>query len=212
MTTHVKICGLVDAAGVNAAAAAGAQFAGFVYYLKSPRHISLEGAKELKKLLPEHVESVSVLVDPEDVFLSQVQSIFAPDFVQLHGSESPVRLSEIKQKFPEIKIIKAVKVASSEDIENAKEFYDVADMLLFDAAPPKDATLPGGNGVSFDWKILRGFSCPLPWFLSGGLTPENVRESIAQSGAKMVDVSSGVEISAGKKSPELIDAFIAATR
>lgn len=207
MGITVKICGLNDEAAVRAAVSAGVDFAGFVYYPNSPRHIPLKRAAELKSSLPLHIKSVCVLVDPDDVLLAEVQFTLAPDYVQLHGKESQQRLREIRKKIPDMKIIKAISVKSGDDIASAGTFFDVADMLMFDAKPPANM-LPGGNALSFDWALLSGRSFKLPWFLSGGLNPENVAEAIRISGATMVDVSSGVERERGVKDAGLIAAFI----
>jgi phosphoribosylanthranilate isomerase len=147
--------------------------------------------------LPEHVGSVSVLVDPYDDFLSQVQSIFAPDFVQLHGSETPMRVQAIKKKFPKIKIIKAFRIKEAKDLEHVKNFEDVADLFLLDGAKP-------GSGKSFKWEMLKNFSTKKNWFLSGGLNTNYLDEALKISGAKMIDISSGIEKYPGQKSPELI--------
>ena len=211
MSAVVKICGLSNETGVRAVSQAGAEYAGFVYFERSPRHVTPMRAAVLKKGLSPQIKTVSVLVDPDDGVMREIKSIFAPDFLQLHGSESPQRVAEIKKIFS-IKVIKAVKVSSAADIAAASAFYDVADMLMFDATPPKDALLPGGNGAAFDWSLLAGKTFPLPWFLSGGLDARNVRSAIRQSGATMVDVSSGVESSPGVKDPERIAQFVKAAK
>lgn len=211
MSVKVKICGLNDEAAVRAAVSAGADFAGFVFYPDSPRHVPLTRAAELKALLPASVKSVSVLVDPDDALLAEVQSTLVPDYVQLHGKESQQRLREIRKKIPDMKIIKAISVKSGDDIASAGTFFDVADMLMFDAKPPANM-LPGGNALSFDWALLSGRSFKLPWFLSGGLNPENVVDAIRISGATMVDVSSGVERERGVKDAGLIEAFVKAAK
>ncbi|MDE3015308.1 MAG: phosphoribosylanthranilate isomerase [Pseudomonadota bacterium] len=228
MNVKVKICGLNDEAAVQAAIKAGADFAGFVFYPGSPRHIALKRAAELNALLPPRIKSASVLVDPDDALLAEVRSILKPDYVQLHGNETPRRLREIKKTFPNIKIIKAISVHGGDDVAQAGMFYDCADMLMFDAASfpaersdalescrPReggDPVLPGGNGLAFDWVLLARRELPLPWFLSGGLTPENVADAIRISGAGMIDVSSGVERERGVKDASLIEAFIKAAK
>ena len=213
MTTAIKICGLTDAQAVQSIIAAKAEYAGFVYFPASPRHVELARAKELKSLLPSTIQSVSVLVDPTEELLAQVQSILQPDYIQLHGKETPQRLRDIRTQFPNIKLIKTIRVRSSDDVASAMAFADFADMLMFDAKPPElPGMLPGGNGLSFDWALLRDREFPLPWFLSGGLNVENVAEAIRQTGAKFVDVSSGVERAPGVKDPALIEAFLKAAR
>lgn len=210
MPVAVKICGLTDEGAIRAAISAGANYAGFVFYPASFRHLESGRAAELKKLLPPAIKSVSVLVDPDDALLEQVKSVLAPDYLQLHGSETPERLREIKKRFG-IAIIKGIPVHSADDITAAMRFADCADMLLFDAKAPM-SSLPGGTGTSFDWNFLNGKTFLLPWFLSGGLNVENVAEAIRVSGAKMVDVSSGVERAPGVKDEGLIEAFVKAAK
>ena len=207
----VKICGLSTPESVAAAARAGADLVGFVTFPKSPRHIEPAHAAALKAHIPHGIPVVSVLVDPDDALLREISETLRPDYIQLHGSETAERLREIKQLFG-FKIIKAVKVATRADIEAASRYYNVADMLMFDATPPKGAALPGGNGIAFDWELLKGKSFPLPWFLSGGLSAENVASALRMSGAQMVDVSSGVEVSAGVKDEQKIESFIKAAK
>jgi len=207
---QVKICGLADEHAVEAVIAAGADYAGFVYFPASPRHITFERAAELKSLLPSSVHSVSVIVDPNDALLTQVKTVLKPDYVQLHGKETPERVQAIKKIFPGIKIIKAISVRSGDDIAQAVS-YEAADMLMFDAKPPTNM-LPGGNALSFDWALLKGRQFSKPWFLSGGLNANNVAEAIRISGTKMADVSSGVESAPGVKDAVLIEAFVKAAR
>lgn len=204
MHCHVKICGLSEEITLRAAIDAGADMIGFVHFPKSPRHVTLERAAELKKRVPAHVKTVVVTVNPDDRLVDDIVSIVHPDYIQLHGNESAIRVAEIQAK---IKVIKAVPVERPSDITEM-----ACDMLMFDAKPPKGAELPGGNGISFDWKMLKGFKTERPWILSGGLTPENVTEAIRLSGAKIVDVSSGVEREPGVKDPAKIEAFIKAAR
>jgi phosphoribosylanthranilate isomerase len=210
MTTKIKICGLTSKDAVSATVAAKADYAGFVFYPPSPRHITLSNAAELKALLPASIQSVSVLVDPDDILLHDVASLLKPAAVQLHGKETPERVRDIKTKFSDIKIIKALSVQTGDDIARAHA-YEAADMLLFDARPPKDG-LPGGNGLTFDWTLLKHRDFGKPWFLSGGLNADNVADAIRQSGAKMIDVSSGIESAPGVKDSELIHSFVKAAR
>jgi phosphoribosylanthranilate isomerase len=209
MPAAVKICGLTSKEAVQAVIAAGADYAGFVFFPASPRHLTLTRAAELKLLLPAQIKAVSVLVDPDDALLEQVLSILKPDYLQLHGKETPERLQQIKQAFPEAKIIKGIPVKSADDIATAMRYADVADMLMFDARP---AELPGGTGHSFDWNLLKNREFPLRWFLAGGLNAENVAEAIRLTGARAVDVSSSVERAPGVKDPALIDAFVKAAK
>jgi phosphoribosylanthranilate isomerase len=216
MACAVKICGLKDEANLRAAVAAGAHYVGFVHYQKSPRHISLEHATALKKLLPNNVECVLVVVNPDDALLQAAAYSITPDYIQLHGSETVARVAEIRAQYPKQKLIKALGISTRQDLASAKDFEPLVEMLLFDAKPlllplPEgEGILPGGNGIAFDWKILQGFQSPTPWLLSGGLTAENVADAIRQSSAMMVDVSSGVESSAGVKEAGKIKAFIEA--
>lgn len=208
MPASIKICGLTDAASVQAAAQAGAAYAGFVHFPASPRHVALEKAAALQALLPAAMRSVCVLVDPDDTLLEQVASRLSPHYIQLHGDEPPERLRAIRERFPKTGIIKALKVRASDDVAQAMRYTAHADMLLFDAKPPQLAgMLPGGNGLAFDWALLANREFPLPWLLSGGLNAENVGAALRQTGARMVDVSSGVESSPGVKDAALIHAF-----
>jgi phosphoribosylanthranilate isomerase len=209
MNISIKICGLTDEVSLKAVIEAKADYAGFVYFPASPRHITFENAASLKAQLPSSIKSVSVLVDPDDALLAQVFSVFKPDYVQLHGKESPARLLEIRKAHPTAKLIKALKIRTSDDVAQAASFKDSADMLLFDAkAPELPGMLPGGNGLSFDWALLKNREFPLPWMLSGGLNIENVADAVRGSGARMLDISSGVERAPGVKDPALIKAFI----
>lgn len=209
----IKICGLTDEAAIKAVIAASADYAGFVYYPASPRHLTLERAAPLKALLPASVRLVSIVADAEDALLEQIAATLRPDCFQLHGKETPERVQAIKRIFPGIAIIKAIPVRTSDDIAAAMHYADSADMLLFDAkAPEFPGALPGGNGLSFDWALLQGREFSRPWFLSGGLNAENVGEAVRQSGAEMIDVSSSVERAPGVKDAALIKNFIKAAR
>lgn len=212
MTIAVKICGLSDEISVRAVIESGADFVGFVHYPKSPRHVSVERAAQLKMLLPDNIKSVMVVVNPDDKLLSDIAGIMKPDFLQLHGNEMPERLTEIRKKFPKIKMIKAISMCNLDDIKIAENYYDIAEFLLFDAKPTNDKMMHGGNGIAFDWNILAEKQIALPWFLSGGLNSENIAQAIKISGAKMVDVSSGVESSPGVKDVGLIKNFVKVVR
>jgi phosphoribosylanthranilate isomerase len=212
MTVSVKICGLTTEDAVRAVISAKADYAGFVYFPASPRHLSLRAAVKLKSLLTPQIKSISVLVDPDDNLLTQVHDILKPDFLQLHGRETPERVQAIKTKFP-YKIIKSILVETADDIAGAMRYSRVADMLLFDARPQEfPGMLPGGNGLSFEWNLLKDRQFPLPWMLSGGLNADNIREAIHSSGAQAVDVSSSVESAPGIKNPALIKSFVEAAR
>ena len=210
--THVKICGLRDAASIMAAVQSGADYIGFVFYPPSPRHLSIAEAAALRAHIPSHVKLVAVTVSPDDALIKGLVEQVKPDLLQLHGDESAERFSEIRTRWPALGIIQSISVSNAADIEKARTPHALADMLLFDAKPPAGAQLPGGNGVAFDWRLLAGKTFPRPWLLSGGLTPANVAQAVRESGARMVDVSSGVESTPGVKDAALIDAFIKAVR
>ena len=210
MTVAAKICGLSEPQSLRAAVAGGARYVGFVFYPRSPRAIAPPMAAELARLLPTGVRSVGLFVDPDDEFLEHVTGQVPLDLIQLHGSETPRRIAEIKARYA-LPVMKAVKIGGPEDLTVALEAAEVADRLLFDAKPPaKVSALPGGNGIAFDWTILAGRSWPRPWMLSGGLTVENVAEAVRVTGATEVDVSSGVEDRPGHKDPALVRAFLSA--
>jgi phosphoribosylanthranilate isomerase len=210
MPTEVKICGLSDEEGVDAALAAGADLVGFNFFPPSPRFVSPARAGELAARGRGKARIVAVTVDADDAFLEEIVGAIDPDFLQLHGKESPERLAAIHARTGRA-VMKAIGIAERADLAAAVR-YAAAEKLLLDTKPPKNATRPGGNAMAFDWSILEGFSLPRPWFLAGGLNPENVAEALAVSGAPAVDVSSGVERAPGKKEPALIHAFVAAVR
>lgn len=214
MPATIKICGLTNEAAIKSVIANKADYAGFVYFPASPRHLPLERAAALKALLlPASIPAVSVLVDPDNALLEQVQSVLAPAYIQLHGKETPERVKAIRAALPKMKIIKAISVRSGDDIARAAAYTNLIDMLMFDAKPPElPDILPGGNGLAFDWALLKGRQFSKPWFLSGGLNPSNIADAIAATGALMVDVSSGVERAPGVKDPALIEAFVKAAR
>jgi len=205
-----KICGLSTPETVAAAIVGGARFVGFVFFPPSPRNLSPAQAGQLIRTVPAGVTRVGVFVDPDDDLLKRVLAAAPLDIVQLHGDETPERVSQIKQRFGK-KTMKAIKVAGDGDLAAAPRYYKVADWLMFDARPPKTATRPGGNALAFDWELLSVRRWPLPWMLSGGLTPANVADAVRVSRATAVDVSSGVESAPGAKDVAKIRAFLAAT-
>ena len=211
MAIAVKICGITTPDAANAAVAAGAAYGGLVFHPKSPRNMDIERAATLAGLMRGKLKLVTLLADPSDEQLAAVTGQIAPDFLQLHGGESARRVAYVRAKF-NTPIIKAVAVAEAADLAVAAEYENVADLLMFDARAPKGAERPGGHGAAFDWQILAGRRFGKPWFLAGGLDPENVARAIELSGAKMVDVSSGVESAPGIKDPARIQSFITATR
>lgn len=206
-----KICGLNDEPGLRAALAGGARFVGFVFFAKSPRNVAPEQAAQLAAMARGKADIVAVTVNADDALLARLAETLKPDFIQAHGSESPARLAEIK-RFAAKGAIKALPIARPEDFAAVDPFASVADMFLFDAKPPPGADLPGGNGAAFDWSLMKERRFSRPWLLSGGLTPENVAEAIALSGAGLVDVSSGVETRPGLKDPARVAAFLAAAK
>ena len=210
MSVEAKICGLSTPDTLDAAIEAGAGFVGFVTFPRSPRHIeSLDLLKSLGERVPRTVVRVGLFVDPDDALIDARLATGAIDMLQLHGAETPERLAALKARTGK-QVMKAIKVASPTDVERGIAAYaGVADRLMFDAA---DGTLPGGNAKAFDWTFLSGRTVPLPWFLAGGLNPGNVAEAVRVTGARAVDVSSGVEATRGVKSAELIRAFLGAVR
>ena len=206
----VKICGLSTPATLEAAIRAGVDMAGFVFYPKSPRHLSLAAARELQALVAGRTKKVALTVDAGDDALEEIVIALAPDFLQLHGSETPARVAAVKARFG-LPVIKAVGVATEDDVKAAMA-YAAADMLLFDAKPAEGAVLPGGNGLPFDWRLMQKIALDKPWLLSGGLAPENVAQALQLTRAPGVDVSSGVESAKGIKDPARIAAFVAAAR
>ncbi len=210
MTIKTKICGLKDRANLDVAIQAGADFVGFVFFPKSPRNVELNQAADLVSYTGTRAQSVALVVNASNEDLEKINNEVNPDWFQLHGSETPERASEIKAlvKKP---VLKALGIASQADIENAKNYQNCVDFLLFDAKPVADGkSLPGGNGITFDWTLLKNVEKHIHFMLSGGLNPENVRSAIELTGAGAVDVSSGVEKSPGEKDPQLIRNFIAA--
>lgn len=209
MKTNVKICGLSTKETVEAALDAGATHIGFVFFPKSPRSIDAKTAGELAKVIGNRAIKVGVFVNPDDATLGEVLKEADLDYLQLHGNETIERVQYIKKRF-DIKVIKAISVASISDIARAREYEKIVDMLLFDAKPPTDLkdALPGGNGIEFDWQLIAGKNWQVPWLLSGGLNATNVREAIKISGALLVDISSGVEDAPGNKNIEKINAFM----
>jgi phosphoribosylanthranilate isomerase len=211
MAPLVKICGLSTSSSLEAALAAGVDMVGFVFFPKSPRHVSLGQARELGRQARGRAKIVALTVDSGDNALAEIIDALTPDLLQLHGKESPARVTEIAKIFG-VGTMKAIGVAVSGDLAAAKNYAGVADMLLFDAKPGKDAKLPGGNGLPFDWRLLAGRADESPYLLSGGLDVANVAEAIALSGAPGVDVSSGVESAPGVKDNDKIAAFVARAR
>ena len=211
MTPTVKICGLSTPATLDAAIEAGADMVGFVFFPKSPRHIDWATARALGRQARGRAKIAALSVDADDETLKRIVETLAPDLMQLHGNETPARVKQISE-FCARPTMKAIGVAARADLALAEPYENVANFMLVDAKPPKDAALPGGNGRPFDWRLAREFRFPGPWLLSGGLDPGNVAEAIALSHARGVDVSSGVESAPGVKDEARIRAFVAAAR
>ncbi len=211
MSPRVKICGVSTVDVLEAAVSEGASDVGLVFFPRSPRNVSAEEAAALSAAAPAEITVVGLFVDPPDDTLESVLSVARLDLLQLHGSESPERVAEIRRRTGK-PAMKAIKVAGPDDIEAARRYDGIADRLLFDAKAPstEGRYMPGGNALTFDWRMLAGLDWPCPWMLSGGLTPETVAEAIRTSGAPGVDVSSGVESAPGVKDTSLIAAFIRA--
>jgi phosphoribosylanthranilate isomerase len=211
MTPVVKICGLSTALTLDAALDAGADMVGFVFFPKSPRHVDWTTARSLGLEARGRAKIVALSVDADDETLERIVDVLSPDLMQLHGGETPARVKRIGELCAR-PTMKAIGVAERADLATAEAYEGVADYLLIDAKPPKDAALPGGNGRPFDWSLTRDFRPPAPWLLSGGLDPDTVAAAITLSGARGVDVSSGVERAPGVKDPAKIRAFLAAAR
>ncbi len=208
---RVKICGLRTEADVAAAAAAGAAYAGFVFFPKSPRHLEVAAARELALAAPVGLAKVALVVDATDAALDAIVEAVPLDMLQLHGHETPDRVAVVRARYG-LPVMKAVGVADEGDLAALFDYSTVADQLLIDAKPPKGAALPGGNGLAFDWRLVAQRRWLRPWMLAGGLTPANVAEAIRLTNARQVDVSSGVESAAGVKDHAKMAAFVAAAR
>lgn len=203
---NVKLCGLTRPEDIAAAVDAGARYIGFNFFEKSPRYVTPEQAAELAVLLPEGICKVALVVDADDAFLEALLAVMPADMLQLHGKETPERVTEIKARYG-LPVMKVVGIADAEDLIALDAFERVADQILVDTKPPKGADLPGGNGLAFDWGLIAGRRWPVPWMLAGGLTPDNVAEAIRLTGVNQVDVSSGIETAPGVKDADLIAAF-----
>jgi phosphoribosylanthranilate isomerase len=213
VSVAAKICGLSTVEAVRTAVRGGAQYLGFVFFPKSPRNVSPEQAAALCAAeVPSGIQRVGLFVDADDETIARILAVAPIDILQFHGKESPDRVVEAKLRHKR-PVMKAISIAGPEDVLGARVYEDVADILLFDAKPPRlPQALPGGNGLAFDWQLLGGKTWSRPWMLSGGLTPENLAEAVATTHAPAVDVSSGVERAPGEKDPSRIAAFLAEAR
>ena len=209
MATRVKICGLTEPERVAQAGRLGAAYLGFVFYPPSPRAVDPALARELAAAAPEGAETVGLVVDATDHEIETLLDAVPLDLLQLHGYETPERVAAIGLRFG-CRIIKALRVETADDLATMSEQADAADMVLFDAKPPRDAAWPGGHGLPFDWRVLEGRAPSGPWLLAGGLNADNVGAAVALTRAPVLDVSSGVESRPGIKDPAKLEAFFAA--
>ena len=211
MALAIKICGLRTPETLDVALESGADMVGFVFFGKSPRHLSLEAARFLGERAQGRACKVALTVNADDDTLHDIVAALKPDMLQLHSNEPPERVAVVRSRF-RLPVMKALPIATRADLSPIREYAKVADCLLFDARPAPDDTRPGGLGKTFDWTLLAGLNAGVPFMLSGGLTPDNVAEAIRITGAPGVDVSSGVERAPGDKDPDRIRAFIRAAR
>jgi phosphoribosylanthranilate isomerase len=206
----IKICGISTAESLDACIAARADWCGFVFFPRSPRHVTLAQAADLAGRTGKQIGSVGLFVDADDATLAQAVAAGRLDALQLHGKETPARAAQVRERFG-LPVWKALSIATVEDVTRAAAYAGAADLVLFDARTP-EGTLPGGMGLTFDWSLLRAHKAPLPWGLAGGLNPANVGEAIRMTGAPLVDTSSGVESAPGVKDMDKIAAFCKAAQ
>jgi phosphoribosylanthranilate isomerase len=211
MSLMVKICGLKTPEALDVALESGADMVGFVFFAPSPRHLGFDAARTLGQRVKGRAAKVALSVDADDATLAAVVEALQPDLLQLHGKETPERVTALRARFG-LPVMKAVPIAERKDLARIELYRQVADRLIFDARAPQEATRPGGLGTPFDWTLLKGVDPGIPFMLSGGLDAGNVAEALRVTRAPGVDVSSGVERSAGEKDPDKIRAFIRAAR
>lgn len=211
MSIAVKICGLTNLEAIDVAARAGAVYGGLAFHPRSPRFVLPQQARVLAQHMRGRLKCVALITDMDDAGIAALVKTVCPDFLQLHGCETVQRTAQIRANYG-LPVIKVLSISEPDDLRAAADYEKIADMLMFDAKPPKGAERPGGHGLAFDWKILADRSFGKPWFLAGGLDPDNVARAIELSGAKQVDVSSGVESAPGVKDAKRIAAFINAAR
>jgi len=209
MQMRVKICGLTTRETLLAATGAGAAYVGFNFFPKSPRYAVPDLAHLLALEVAPGIAKVGLTVDADDAMLDSITDEVPLDMLQLHGSESPERVAEVRTRYG-LPVIKALGIATAEDLDKIELYENVADQLLIDAKPPPDGELPGGNGLTFDWRLIANRRWARPWMLAGGLDKSNVAEAVRLTGARQVDLSSGVETAPGVKDPDLIRSFLAA--
>lgn len=208
---RVKICGITRAEDIAACAEAGVAYIGLNFFPKSPRYVTPEKARDLALETPTGMAKVALLVNPEDATLDEITRVVPLDMIQLHGSETPERVAQVRARFG-LPVIKALGIGTAEDLPKIDAYASVADQLLIDTKAPKDAVLPGGNGLPFDWRLIAGRRWSCPWMLAGGLTVNNVGQAIAMTGATQVDLASAVESAPGVKDRALIRRFVAAAQ
>ena len=206
---RVKICGITNTSDMDASIKYGAHYAGLMFFEKSPRFVNLNLARKLSLYAGSKIKKVAVTVNLNNQKLDEIVKKVPLDFIQLHGNETPKRVQEIKTRY-KIPVIKAIGISEANDLDFISLFKDVADQLLIDAKSPSSSVLPGGNGVNFDWRLLKDFTFPCPWLLAGGLNSKNAAKAIAQTGATQLDLSSGVEKAPGLKDDKKISLFMSA--
>jgi len=211
MALDIKICGLKTDAAMAAALAGGASHVGFIFFAKSPRFVEPAEAGRLREAARGKARAVAVTVDASDAFLDEIVARMQPDMLQLHGSESPERVTEVKARYG-LPVMKALSISEAADLGRIQPFLGIADRFLFDAKPPKGSQLPGGNGVAFDWRILTGLDAGVDYMLSGGLNAANIGDALRSANPPGIDISSGVESAPGVKDPALIEQFFRAVR
>ncbi len=211
MAFDIMICGLKTDETLAAALAGGASHVGFIFFAKSPRYVEPVEAGRLRQSAIGRAKAVAVSVDADDAFLDRIVAEMRPDILQLHGSESPARVAEVKARHG-LPVMKAMAISEAADLERIKPFIGIADRFLFDAKPPKGSQLPGGNGVAFDWKVLAALDADVDYMLSGGLNAANIGDALRQANPPGIDISSGVESAPGVKDPALIEQFFRAVR
>ncbi|AGB42897.1 phosphoribosylanthranilate isomerase [Mesorhizobium australicum WSM2073] len=211
MALDIKICGLKTDQAMAAALAGGASHVGFIFFPKSPRYVEPAEAGRLREAARGKALAIAVTVDARDAFLDEIVEKLQPDMLQLHGSETPERVAELKARHG-LPVMKALPLSEAADLERLTPFVGIADRFLFDAKPPKGSELPGGNGVAFDWRILAGLDAGIDYMLSGGLNAANIGDALRLANPPAIDISSGVESAPGVKDPALIEQFFRAVR
>ncbi|TPN36207.1 phosphoribosylanthranilate isomerase [Mesorhizobium sp. B2-3-3] len=211
MALDIKICGLKTDQAMAAALAGGASHVGFIFFAKSPRYVEPAEAGRLREAARGKALAVAVTVDASDAFLDEIVTAIQPDMLQLHGSETPGRVAELKARHG-LPVMKALPLSEAADLDRIKPLIGVADRFLFDAKPPRGSELPGGNGVAFDWRILAGLDAGVDYMLSGGLNAANIGDALRLANPPGIDISSGVESAPGVKDPGLIEQFFRAVR